>query len=289
MLSAARPSCVLDPTAALPWGRGGAITPGWAQRSAVVGMGVGSRWQEAWDALGSCCSWEGLGKGAETRCPGCTPGAPGLLHGVRQRWPQRWCGRGLLGAPRWEAQICSLSRSLWVSTCFGGGEEGGRGGAALLPAAGAARPRGTLCLLKSPRLCLLRQKLDDFDVRQLYDCNWIVVNCSTPANFFHVLRRQILLPFRKPVSAGGSVPGSVPGQGSPASPPSLGMGLRAGLFLHLSSKRRQFSFARAKDLLVLGVGSVCAVMPAGSCQLGWLQPLPALPGEVRGVGASGDQ
>lgn len=36
-------------------------------------------------------------------------------------------------------------------------------------------------------------------MRQLYDCNWIVVNCSTPASFFHVLRRQILLPFRKPV------------------------------------------------------------------------------------------
>ncbi|KAG8441019.1 hypothetical protein GDO86_006672 [Hymenochirus boettgeri] len=40
---------------------------------------------------------------------------------------------------------------------------------------------------------------DDFAVRQLYECNWIVVNCSTPANFFHVLRRQILLPFRKPL------------------------------------------------------------------------------------------
>uniref|UniRef100_A0A671NSB6 2-oxoglutarate dehydrogenase complex component E1 n=1 Tax=Sinocyclocheilus anshuiensis TaxID=1608454 RepID=A0A671NSB6_9TELE len=39
----------------------------------------------------------------------------------------------------------------------------------------------------------------DFAVRQLYDCNWIVVNCSTPANYFHVLRRQILLPFRKPL------------------------------------------------------------------------------------------
>uniref|UniRef100_A0A8B9EJL3 oxoglutarate dehydrogenase (succinyl-transferring) n=1 Tax=Anser cygnoides TaxID=8845 RepID=A0A8B9EJL3_ANSCY len=34
---------------------------------------------------------------------------------------------------------------------------------------------------------------------QLYECNWIVVNCSTPANYFHVLRRQILLPFRKPL------------------------------------------------------------------------------------------
>ncbi|KAK1166438.1 2-oxoglutarate dehydrogenase-like, mitochondrial [Acipenser oxyrinchus oxyrinchus] len=40
---------------------------------------------------------------------------------------------------------------------------------------------------------------DDFEVHQLYDCNWIVVNCSTPGNFFHVLRRQILIPFRKPL------------------------------------------------------------------------------------------
>ncbi|MEQ2207347.1 hypothetical protein XENOCAPTIV_010963, partial [Xenoophorus captivus] len=40
----------------------------------------------------------------------------------------------------------------------------------------------------------------DFAVHQLYDCNWIVANCSTPANYFHVLRRQILLPFRKPLS-----------------------------------------------------------------------------------------
>ncbi|KAM9307271.1 2-oxoglutarate dehydrogenase complex component E1 isoform 2-T2 [Pholidichthys leucotaenia] len=39
----------------------------------------------------------------------------------------------------------------------------------------------------------------DFAVHQLYDCNWIVVNCSTPANYFHVLRRQILMPFRKPL------------------------------------------------------------------------------------------
>ncbi|KAJ8386028.1 hypothetical protein AAFF_G00178490 [Aldrovandia affinis] len=40
---------------------------------------------------------------------------------------------------------------------------------------------------------------DDFAVRQLYDCNWIVVNCSNPGNYFHVLRRQILQPFRKPL------------------------------------------------------------------------------------------
>ncbi|KAL6096444.1 ogdh [Pungitius sinensis] len=39
----------------------------------------------------------------------------------------------------------------------------------------------------------------DLAVQQLHDCNWIVVNCSSPANYFHVLRRQMLLPFRKPL------------------------------------------------------------------------------------------
>ena len=93
-----------------------------------------------------------------------------------------------------------------------------------------------MCFLPPPRPP--RQKLDDFDVRQLYDCNWIVVNCSTPANFFHVLRRQILLPFRKPVSAGGSAPGALPGHGSPASLPSRGTGLTVGSVLRLGGKRR---------------------------------------------------
>ena len=64
----------------------------------------------------------------------------------------------------------------------------------------------------------------DLPLAQLYDCNWQVcafvcmcvrvlwsilppsslpvqvVNCTTPANIFHVLRRQVHLPFRKPVS-----------------------------------------------------------------------------------------
>ncbi|KAM3962956.1 oxoglutarate dehydrogenase Nc73EF isoform 2-T3 [Aphomia sociella] len=39
----------------------------------------------------------------------------------------------------------------------------------------------------------------DYEVRQLHDCNWIVANCSTPASYFHILRRQITLPFRKPL------------------------------------------------------------------------------------------
>jgi 2-oxoglutarate dehydrogenase E1 component len=38
-----------------------------------------------------------------------------------------------------------------------------------------------------------------FEAQQLHDTNWIVANCTTPANFFHLLRRQIYLPFRKPL------------------------------------------------------------------------------------------
>lgn len=40
---------------------------------------------------------------------------------------------------------------------------------------------------------------DTFEIDQLRDINWFVVNCSTPANLFHVLRRQVALPFRKPL------------------------------------------------------------------------------------------
>lgn len=40
---------------------------------------------------------------------------------------------------------------------------------------------------------------DEFAIRQLHDINWIVANCTTPANLFHILRRQIALPFRKPL------------------------------------------------------------------------------------------
>jgi len=34
---------------------------------------------------------------------------------------------------------------------------------------------------------------------QIQHCNWQVVNCSTPANFFHCLRRQVHRDFRKPL------------------------------------------------------------------------------------------
>ncbi|XP_043259042.1 2-oxoglutarate dehydrogenase, mitochondrial-like [Colletes gigas] len=35
--------------------------------------------------------------------------------------------------------------------------------------------------------------------RQLFEINWIVCNLTTPANLFHALRRQIHMPFRKPL------------------------------------------------------------------------------------------
>ncbi|KAI3434698.1 hypothetical protein D9Q98_002760 [Chlorella vulgaris] len=34
---------------------------------------------------------------------------------------------------------------------------------------------------------------------QIQSCNWQVVNCTTPANYFHVLRRQLHRQFRKPL------------------------------------------------------------------------------------------
>ena len=41
---------------------------------------------------------------------------------------------------------------------------------------------------------------DNFEIQQLHEINWFVCNITTPANMFHILRRQLALPFRKPVS-----------------------------------------------------------------------------------------
>jgi 2-oxoglutarate dehydrogenase E1 component len=38
-----------------------------------------------------------------------------------------------------------------------------------------------------------------FEYDQLYSCNMQVINCTTPSNYFHALRRQIKKPFRKPL------------------------------------------------------------------------------------------
>ncbi|BFZ17509.1 hypothetical protein BsWGS_20554 [Bradybaena similaris] len=39
----------------------------------------------------------------------------------------------------------------------------------------------------------------NFEIQQLHETNWFVGNFTTPANFFHAMRRQIALPFRKPL------------------------------------------------------------------------------------------
>lgn len=40
---------------------------------------------------------------------------------------------------------------------------------------------------------------ENFAFNQLHDANMLICNCSTPASLFHVLRRQISAPFRKPL------------------------------------------------------------------------------------------
>ena len=39
----------------------------------------------------------------------------------------------------------------------------------------------------------------DLAMYQLDEINWIIANPTTPANYFHILRRQVALPFRKPL------------------------------------------------------------------------------------------
>ncbi|XP_020288809.1 2-oxoglutarate dehydrogenase, mitochondrial-like isoform X2 [Pseudomyrmex gracilis] len=43
------------------------------------------------------------------------------------------------------------------------------------------------------------ETVDQIMTRQLFDINWIVCYPTTPATLFHILRRQILMPFRKPL------------------------------------------------------------------------------------------
>ena len=42
-------------------------------------------------------------------------------------------------------------------------------------------------------------KLAKDERMQIQKCNWQVVNCTTPANYFHCLRQQIHRDFRKPL------------------------------------------------------------------------------------------
>ncbi|KAK1334714.1 hypothetical protein QTO34_004280 [Cnephaeus nilssonii] len=106
--------------------------------------------------------------------------APALCRG-------RGWGGGGWGLPAggsrgvWETEM-GLNR-----TCFQGPEHS------------SARPERFLQMCNDDPDVLPNLQEANFDITQLYDCNWVVVNCSSPGNFFHVLRRQILLPFRKPL------------------------------------------------------------------------------------------
>ncbi|CAG9859940.1 unnamed protein product [Phyllotreta striolata] len=44
-----------------------------------------------------------------------------------------------------------------------------------------------------------KEDAPNYVLDQLRNINWIVVNCSVPSNHFHALRRQVALPFRKPL------------------------------------------------------------------------------------------
>eukprot|EP01133_Synstelium_polycarpum_P018065 gene18065-21582_t len=40
---------------------------------------------------------------------------------------------------------------------------------------------------------------EEAERKQMQHCNWQVINCTTPANYFHALRRQVKRDFRKPM------------------------------------------------------------------------------------------